>query len=435
MRTEHGTGRGRRSGHAVSGQVTPGEVMSGQVMITPEYAVGRAVARLGRRAQDPLEVAVVLEAWSGVRPLVALATAEEVTFDAPLVGSRRAGKRPRRWKAAAAGIALSLLSVVWLQQLEVELGGDTVLDALWVGLPVALAGVAAIHRRYLVAEHGLGLLHHDWKRLVVVMIAVLVVVACLPAGWLAASVAAAVWASSLAVERWPVASVLVPGVALLGPPTEVASTPVAAAAAAALLGVLAVLAVSGTATDTRAPVPLARLIGPVAAMAGFALLVITTASDGGATGWIMVIGLTPMLVGLSVAAAIADRLWTTVPSELAADPVAGRRSWRAGREAQRVMAGTVISYLVVTMIGSIPVALIEPRALVADMWVVGLVGLASMLIESSGRPVGSAVLVGGALAAVMWGGWAAVLLMVTAVVAAVIVEMVVDVDRSFAVRW
>jgi hypothetical protein len=126
-------------------------------------------ARLGRRPQDKLEAAVVLEAWGGIRPPVALGVAGDAidrTDGRPVrsVANPRQPE-PRDKAVVAEGLAL-LIAVVavalWTMPFGRALGTDVWDGAVRLALPITLGGQWMLRSRYLGRPNGLQALRRDW---------------------------------------------------------------------------------------------------------------------------------------------------------------------------------------------------------------------------------------------------------------------------------
>lgn len=133
-------------------------------------------ARLGRRPQDRLEAAVVLEAWGGVRPPFALDAARDAvdaSGERPTrsLASPRA-TRPRDRTVIAEGLSL-LIAVVavamWTQPFGDALGAGVWDSAIRTALPITLAAQWMMRSRYLGRPNGLEALRRDWLGLVAVL--------------------------------------------------------------------------------------------------------------------------------------------------------------------------------------------------------------------------------------------------------------------------
>ena len=77
-------------------------------VLTESEALELVHAHLGRAAQDPLEIAVVLEAWGGVAPELSLPLAEAIAPKAISLPSGperrcRSGRPIGRWPSATSG--------------------------------------------------------------------------------------------------------------------------------------------------------------------------------------------------------------------------------------------------------------------------------------------------------------------------------------------
>jgi len=121
-------------------------------------------ARLGRRPQDMLEAAVVLEAWAGLPAQAALAAARGMMPDLPAHPQSSVGQLPARASRQGTLLEGSALVVTviaiacWAAPLTSSLGVRTVEHALMLALPMTLALQWALRARYLDRSDGPALL-------------------------------------------------------------------------------------------------------------------------------------------------------------------------------------------------------------------------------------------------------------------------------------
>jgi hypothetical protein len=197
-------------------------------------------ARLGRRPQDMLEAAVVLEAWAGVPAQGALAAARALMPADPPAPQPSVGVLPRpssREGVLVEGTAFIVTVIAiacWVSPLVSRLGTGVVERALFVALPLTLALQWGLRSRYLDHPHGLAQLAGVRHRLLLAAIAVVGLPSIvLGLAGVAAGLLTVTWvgATILIRRHWPgiyVATIL------LGTPAMIA-----AAAPLATLGAIA----------------------------------------------------------------------------------------------------------------------------------------------------------------------------------------------------
>ena len=130
-------------------------------------------ARLGRRPQDMLEAAVVLEAWAGMPAQAALAAARALMPAQPREAQLSVGRLPAarsREGILVEGTALiiTVLAIAfWAAPMASSLGVDVVERALMLALPLTLALQWVLRSRYLDRSDGLAqLAERRWMLLV-----------------------------------------------------------------------------------------------------------------------------------------------------------------------------------------------------------------------------------------------------------------------------
>ncbi len=117
-------------------------------------------ARLGRKPQDMLEAAVVLEAWVGVPAGGALDAGERITQanDAkrlPSTGKLPTPKRLEGLALEAVGFIVAMVAIAcWAAPLGDDLGGQLVENALRIALPLTVALQWGVNSRYLSRPKG-----------------------------------------------------------------------------------------------------------------------------------------------------------------------------------------------------------------------------------------------------------------------------------------
>jgi hypothetical protein len=224
------------------------------VLLDPADAELIIEARLGRRPQDMLEAAVVLEAWAGVPAQGALAGARELMPAQPARPAASVGVLPpptSRDGVLVEGTAFIVTVIAiacWVAPLVSQLGVDLVERALLVALPLTLTLQWGLRSRYLDRPHGLAQLARGRWGLAALGAAVVAV------PWLLLGRAGAV--AGLLTVTWTAATILIrrhwPGVyvaiVLLGTPAMVAAErPIA------VLGTIAAVTAIAVAFALRAP--------------------------------------------------------------------------------------------------------------------------------------------------------------------------------------
>lgn len=144
------------------------------VTLDPADAELIVAARLGRRPQDMLEAAVVLEAWAGVSAQGALAAARALMPTTPTKPQSSVGPLPKprsRDGVLLEGTAFIITVIAiacWAAPLALSLGVEVVERALMVALPLTLALQWGLRSRYLDRPQGLAqLADRRWRLLIV----------------------------------------------------------------------------------------------------------------------------------------------------------------------------------------------------------------------------------------------------------------------------
>jgi hypothetical protein len=125
-----------------------------------ERAESIVEARLGRKPQDMLEAAVVLEAWVGVPAGGALDAGERITESTeekrlPSTGKVPIPKRLEGLALEAVGFIVAMLAIAcWAAPLGDDLGGNLVENALRIALPLTVALQWGVNSRYLSRPKG-----------------------------------------------------------------------------------------------------------------------------------------------------------------------------------------------------------------------------------------------------------------------------------------
>ncbi len=366
--------------------------------VVPTLGWDFADRHLERPTQDPLEAAVVLEAWGGVAPGEAFGL---TAADRP---PREAAFRPRvvRSDPLDPSLALGDLGFVagvlgmgfYLSTLTADLGARSV-DMAWrLALPLSLAIQWAIRRRYLSGSDGLGRLRNDPRVLGVLGAAMAVCLPLRPGGWLAACLVG-IWVGGFVITRlgWG----LVFGVALL--------------AGAGVLGVgvsprlvlplLTVLTLVTASLGVRRHRPSERLPGGKdrafaagligAGVGGVLVLEPRFLWDGRAA--LVAITVVPALLGSVWGGWHMGKLWKVLPEALVRQPFAtpGGASISVVRS---LLAGALARVVLGASVGSVPILAwaADGAGPVDDVWALlvahlclGVAGLAVSLLEAFDR--------------------------------------------------
>ncbi|MDZ7677345.1 MAG: hypothetical protein U5K29_02200 [Acidimicrobiales bacterium] len=404
--------------------------------LDPELARVRAEARLGRPVQDPLELAVVLEAWSGVRPRVALDAGDQVSYRrhdvGPVVGVPRRRDRMHRHIAS---IVLAALTIGWIQPLESVVGSDRLTATARIVLPFSLGIVALLHRRYLVAHHGVAVMRNDIASVALIVAVAAVVTGVLAGGLIGGGLLIALVGLGLMVEALPVATIAAVGGSL-------SAVGLGADAAYPAVGVL--LAVAGLAAmslhhavpSARPALPWRIVIVPALAMAAFGTLVLLATRSTEHLGTeSLIVAVLPTLVALSAATIQLDLIWTRVPILLGGEALSDGPTLRGRQFVARLLVVTFLTYLGVVAILILAASTMVPAVVPVTVAMVGLVGLVAVVAEATGHPgTGLAVTGAGVLVCAVGFVWVAPLLAVAGGLVAC-AGFVEDPDQMFAVRW
>ncbi|HEY6762196.1 MAG TPA: hypothetical protein VI318_22040 [Baekduia sp.] len=369
-------------------------------------------ARLGRRPQDMLEAAVVLEAWAGVPAEAALATASATMSAESALPQPSVGRLPRHRQRdgvvlEGAGFLIAVVAIAcWASPLTRAAGLHAVEVALTVALPLTLAAQRALGQRFLDRERGVEQLARHRLALLAGAVGVLLVLAlALGTGGLLAGLLTITWTGGTVLmrRRWPaayVAIILAATAALLGGLAPL--TVVAAAAAATAVAVALAL---------RAPAPPAAhrphvLVTPtlVAGATGVglgAMLVLdrsVTWTDGAAPA----LALVPSTLAALLAGHHLRHLELSIPSALRGVPAA-QPARRLGSKPVRILASASGRLVGLSARLSIPLLWASPwsgeAGVLAGFALVALAAMLVGLLDSLGRA-------GWALAAVACGALA-----------------------------
>ena len=388
-------------------------------VLTPDEAVALVERRLGRAAQDPLEIAVVLEAWGGVAPQLSLPLAEGVASrltvgPAPVEPVLVPRPVDRSLAIGDVGFVIGVLVVgFWISSLAREFGLLNVDRAWRIALPVSLGLQWLLRRRYLSGADGLGRLRREPWLLAPVAALVAAMAFVRPGGLLAAGLTT-IWVGGFVLTRrgwghW-FGLILVLAAATLAVGVRPAAIVVAVAVIAA---VGAVVALRGVTPSMRRSGPWQRAVpaGLVGAGMGL-LLVIEPRFSWNAPGALPALTVVPSLLGSLWGGLHMTRLWEVMPRVLATTSVRRRSEGKVGRLTSRLLAESLLRLVVGTVAASAAVMLwvtidgrevaITRRLLLAH-GVLAVAGLAVALLEAFGRW-------GNALAATLLGVVVALLL-------------------------
>ena len=370
-------------------------------ILTEAQALELVAGQLGRAAQDPLEIAVVLEAWGGVAPELSLPLAIAIAPQAIVLesGTERAATiapADRSMALGDVGFVIGVLFVgFWISSLADEFGLVAVDRAWRFALPVSLGAQWLLRRRYLSGADGLGRLRREpWVALP--LLAVLGGIALVRPGGLLAVALTTIWVCGFILTRrgWGPAFglVLILGAATLklGLPPRVI---IGSAAMLATLG--AVAAVRGSPPSLRRPGPWQRAVpaGLIGAGMGF-LLVIEPRFAWHAQGVLPALTVVPSLIGSLWGGLHMTRLWEVMPHVLANTSVRRRGEGRIGRLTSRlllesmlrlVLGATVVSAAVMLWVVADGQPREITRSLLVAHGVLAVAGLCVALLEAFGR--------------------------------------------------
>ncbi|WP_432572589.1 hypothetical protein [Kineococcus sp. SYSU DK005] len=410
--------------------------------ITEGQAAARVRAALGREPQDALESAVVLEAWGGLVPRVAMPLARSGTAavraagptgSAGIAGPAGSAQEPgepgdpapaeepavRRQREVTPSdprellglVAALLATTAWVGPLSAEFGTATTELAWKLALPVSFALQWLVRRRWLTDADGLGRLRAERGPVLAVGAASLLVplgVLLAPAHALAAALVVT-WVGSLVavVRGWGVPYALA---LVLASAAVHAGLPVRWDVLAVVLltqGTVAA-ALLTTAPSVRPPTPWRRSLPAAAVGAGTALLVVLDPSVGWASSASFpVVALVPSLLGSIWANRHLDRVWTVLLDVLASTRLREHARSRAAGVFGAIVAGAFARLLLVTAAASLVLGALLHRGgaptsgvagLLLGLGCFGVVGFLAGLLESYSRLVAAGAVVLAALA-------------------------------------
>ena len=370
-------------------------------ILTEAQALELVAEHLGRAAQDPLEIAVVLEAWGGVAPELSLPLANAIAPQAIALesGTERAvtiAPADRSMALGDVGFVIGVLFVgFWISSLADEFGLVAVDRAWRLALPVSLGAQWLLRRRYLSGSDGLGRLRREpWSGLP--LLAVLGAIALVRPGGLLAVALTTIWVCGFILTRrgWgPIFGlVLILGAATL----KLGLSPRVIIGSAALLATFgAVAAVRGSPPSLRRPGPWQRAVpaGLIGAGMGF-LLVIEPRFAWHAQGVLPALTVVPSLIGSLWGGLHMTRLWEVMPHVLANTSVRRRGEGRIGRLTSRLLLESMLRLVLGATVVSAAVMLWviadgQPREITRSLLVahgmLAIAGLCVALLEAFGR--------------------------------------------------
>jgi hypothetical protein len=330
-------------------------------------------ARLGRRPQDKLEAAVVLEAWGGMRPPHALEVAADAVDHAhdrpdPSVANPRA-TQPRDKTVIAEGLSL-LIAVVavalWTLPFGRALGSEVWDGAVRLALPTTLGLQWLLRSRYLGRPNGLQVMRRDWPALACVLFIAGDLAVMLGERELVAVLLIVTWVGGTVLVRRGWGLIYVVLLVVVAVEVNLGVHPLAtlsAVAVATLVLAAYVVAVAGSTSDAAGRPSRALAAGLLGAGIG-GLLVLDTSIGWGTEGVLPALALVPSTAGAFWGGYHLWRFYDEVPRALAGVPVA-----EADRVALRGPAigvlGGAIGRLVATT------AVLSALAMLAATYVVG----------------------------------------------------------------
>lgn len=316
----------------------------GVALIKPRQALALVEARLGRPPRDGLEAAVVLEAWGGLRPNVALELGERVmevvpdTDAEPPRPPRRRAPKPIGWLAELLGLVGFVSMATWGVPIGKALPNVDVDLAFRVGVPFALALQWMVRRRYFSGEGKLGSFGSDGAGPLVVFLLLLCAIAATGPTGILVAVLEVIWFSGYLVAKDGTGIIYVIGLgattwALYAevPPERVLPVVAATLAAVAVLRVVRHNRIRNLKTERNAPVAWREVFPSMIIGASLGLMMVFSVTHLRPNGWMLAAALVPAGAGALVAAAIMRTLWFRLDTELAIAP--GRTANNAGSRA------------------------------------------------------------------------------------------------------
>jgi hypothetical protein len=305
-------------------------------------------ARLGRRPQDKLEAAVVLEAWGGIRPPHALDVAGDAVDRADgrpvrsVANPRQSEPRDKAVVAEGLSLLIAVVAVaLWTLPFGRALGTDVWDDAVRLALPITLGGQWMLRSRYLGRPNGLQALRRDWPGAFCLLalgsgLALMqgergLVCLLLIVTWLGGTV--------LVRRGWGLVYVALLVIVAVEVNLDIDPMPtLAAAAGATLLVATFVVAVAGSTSHAAGRPSRAVAAGLMGAGIG-ALLVLDKSIGWGAAGVLPALALVPSTAGSFWGGYHLWRFYEDVPRALAGVPVAEADRASLRGPAMGVLAG------------------------------------------------------------------------------------------------
>jgi len=352
-------------------------------------------ARLGRKPQDMLEAAVVLEAWAGIPPSRALASGRALmpaSPDASQPSTGRVAEPPPRRRFALEAFALGVSVVataLWAAPLRATIGAEGLRDALAIALPLALGLQWGLSSRYLSRTAGAAVLAGHRAAIAAGFTLLVAAPTC--------ALGATGLVAGLLTVLWTGGTLLIRGGAALVYATAVTIATAAVLDGAPALIALGVLAATIAAVALRRPRSTARVTPgrwdrALCAAAIGMLLGLLLVGDG-SLGWIATPGEALLLVPSIVAGAWGSaRLWQ-LPHTLSASLSGVRLTERPGALALgilgRALARTVAAALTLSLLAAELVPRSESGAARAvaltGFGLLAVVTLLASVLESLGR--------------------------------------------------
>lgn len=292
---------------------------------------GLVEARLGRRPQDKLEAAVVLEAWGGMRPPYALdvaADAVDRAHDRPArsVANPRAAQ-PRDKAVMAEGVSL-LIAVVavalWTLPFGRALGSEVWDGAVRLALPITLGLQWLLRSRYLGRSNGLQVMRRDWPALAALLAVAIALAIMLGERELVAVLLIVTWVGGTVLVRRGWGLVYVVLLVIVAVEVNLGVHPLltlTAVAVGTLVLAAYIVAFAGSTSDAAGRTSRAVVAGLLGAGIG-GLLVLDTSIGWGTQGVLPALALVPSTAGAFWGGYHLWRFYDEVPRALAGVPVA-----------------------------------------------------------------------------------------------------------------
>jgi hypothetical protein len=359
-------------------------------------------ARLGRRPQDMLEAAVVLEAWAGVPAQGALAAARELMRAETSPPQPSVGVLPRptsREGVLVEGSAFIITVIAiacWVAPLASHLGVDVVERALLVALPLTLTLQWGLRSRYLDRPQGLAqLARARWWLIALALIVAGVPWALLGRAGAVAGLLTVTWtgATILIRRHWPgvyVAIVLAGTPVILAVPRPLEA--LGAIAGATAIAVAFALRTSGGPARLAAG-PWNRAFVAAGIGTGLGLMLVLDSTVSWTDGAVPALALIPATVASFWGGYHLRHLEQAIPGGVSGVPASDRGTFGQARPALGVLLGALGRTIFLCAALSIALLVLTPwlgsSAREAGVLVgFGLFALAALfvsLLESMGR--------------------------------------------------